>query len=254
MNLERYSRQIVFSKIGAEGQRRLQKGKVVIVGCGALGSGSANILARAGVGFLKICDRDFVDLSNLQRQTLLDEQDVKEKLPKAQAIAKKIKAINSEIYVEPLVVDINAKNVEEIIEGADIVLDGTDNFETRFLLNDACLEKNIPWIYGGCVASYGMVMTIIPSITPCLRCILDTLPKCGSTPTCRDLGIVNTIPNIVSAIQCNEAIKFLTGNLDEMLSGLVAMDIWANSFKILKVEKNNNCPSCALRKDDLLLK
>src|SRR5262249_5552600 len=189
MNLkERYSRQILFDGIGEAGQERLSKSRVVIIGCGALGAVQAETLARAGVGHLTLVDRDFVEESNLQRQIMFEEADALERLPKAIAAARRIARVNSAIEVKPLVVDVNYQNIEEIIADADVVLDGTDNFETRYLLNDACVKAKKAWIYGAAVGSYGLTMTILPDETPCLRCVLEEMPEPGSSPTCDTAG------------------------------------------------------------------
>src|SRR5215213_1400006 len=176
---ERYSRQVLFDGIGEAGQAALRRARVVIIGCGALGAVQAETLARAGVGSLVLVDRDFVEESNLQRQVMFEESDAIDRLPKAEAAAARIRRVNSRIEVEPVVSDVNFENIEEIIAGADLVLDGTDNFETRFLINDACLKNEIPWIYGAAVGSYGLTMTVIPYETPCLRCVLEDLPEPG---------------------------------------------------------------------------
>jgi adenylyltransferase/sulfurtransferase len=179
--LERYARQLILAEIGEEGQRRLLSSTAIVVGCGALGTNIASSLVRAGVGLVRIVDRDFVELNNLQRQVLFDEDDVDRGLPKAIAAAEKLRRVNSQVQVEPVVTDVNPDNVEQIVGDADVVLDGTDNFETRLLLNDACVKLGIPWIYGGVVATYGMTMAIVPHQTPCFRCILNELPTPGST-------------------------------------------------------------------------
>src|SRR5919205_739984 len=182
--MERYSRQVLFGGIGAEGQRRLRASRVVVVGCGALGSAQVETLARAGVGSILIADRDFVEESNLQRQTMFAERDARERVPKAIAAARRVEEINSEVECSAEVVDVNASNVERLIEGRGLVLDGTDNFATRFLLNDACVKHGVPWVYGAAVGSYGVTMTIRPHVTPCLRCVFPEVPAAGTAPTC----------------------------------------------------------------------
>ncbi|MGR3218704.1 MAG: ThiF family adenylyltransferase [Candidatus Anammoxibacter sp.] len=246
-DMERYSRQILFEGIGAEGQKRLRDKYAVIAGCGALGSVIANLLARGGVGRLKIVDRDFVDESNLQRQMLFDEEDVVNDIPKAVAAQKKLQKINSNIVIEAVVSDINYSNVEELTKGADIVLDGLDNFETRFLLNDCCVKHNIPWIYGACVGSSGLTMNVIPGITPCLRCIFETAPPPGTSPTCDTTGIIAPIANIIASIQVTEAFKILTGNLDAINRELIRIDVWDNKYDKINVKNAkdaSNCPAC----------
>src|SRR6266568_861465 len=204
---ERYSRQILFSGIGREGQTRLLNSRLLIVGCGALGSAQAEALARAGVGHLRIADRDFVESSNLQRQTMFTESDASERLPKAIACARHVREINSEITVEAEIVDVNHSNIERLIEDCDVVLDGTDNFATRYLINDACIKHNVNWIYGAAVGSYGVTMTIRPHESPCLRCIFTEAPPAASAPTCDTAGVIMPIINIVAAVQVSEALK-----------------------------------------------
>ena len=211
--IQRYSRQVLFNEIGAKGQEKLHGSRVVLIGCGALGSSHAEMLARAGVGSLKIVDRDFVEFSNLQRQTLFSEADAEERLPKAIAAQKRIAAINSEVNVEPMITDVNNSNVESIIESGDLVLDGTDNFQVRYLLNDACVKHRKTWIYGAAVSSYGSTMTIVPGKTPCLRCIFSEMPDAGSAPTCDTAGVIMPIIASVSAAQVTEALKILVGDL-----------------------------------------
>jgi adenylyltransferase/sulfurtransferase len=201
---ERYSRQILFREIGREGQAKLLASRVLLVGCGALGAAHAEMLARAGVGNLRIVDRDFVEFTNLQRQTLFKESDAAERLPKAVAARTRIGEINSGIKVEAVVTDVNNSNVEQLIAGCDVVIDGTDNFQVRYLLNDACVKNNIPWIYGAAVSSYGTTMTVIPGETPCLRCIFDETPDAGSSPTCDTAGVIMPIIATVSATQVTE--------------------------------------------------
>jgi adenylyltransferase/sulfurtransferase len=188
--VDRYSRQVLFRGIGPLGQEKLRAARVAIIGCGALGSHSANALVRAGVGEIALVDRDFIEWDNLQRQILYDESDVRENLPKAIAAARKLKAVNSEVRVIPHVIDVHYSNVETLLRGVELVVDGTDNFETRLVLNDACLKLGKPWIYGGCVGSYGMVMPILPGSTPCLRCFMDELPQPGQTATCDTAGVI----------------------------------------------------------------
>src|SRR5262245_9226642 len=183
MSLERYSRQILFHGIGEEGQRRIAEGRVLLCGCGALGSAIADSLVRAGVGFLRIVDRDFVELSNLQRQVLFDEQDIAEQLPKAIAAFRKLAKINSNVSLDPIVADIDHRNMLALASGVDLIVDGMDNFETRFLINDAAIETRIPWIYGGCVGSHGQVMPIFPGETACLACLIGDVPGPGMSET-----------------------------------------------------------------------
>ncbi len=244
MNDDRYSRQVLFAGLGKAGQERLLGSRVTVVGCGALGTSICNLLARAGVGRLRIVDRDFVEKNNLQRQVLFDEEDAARALPKSVAAAEKLRKINSEIGVEPLVTDLRAGNAESLLAGSDMVLDGTDNFETRFLLNDACVKGKIPWIYGGCVGSYGMVLPILPGETACLACWLEECPGPGSTATCDTAGVLNTVASTIASLQANEAIKFLSGNRAEMSTGLTAIDLWKNSHQTMKVPRRPDCLPC----------
>ena len=212
----RYSRQILFEQIGKSGQEKLLNSRVLLVGCGALGASHAEILARAGVGFLRIVDRDFVEFSNLQRQTLFSESDARERLPKAVAAKNRIKEINSEIEVEAIVADVNNSNIESFVKDVDLILDGTDNFQIRYLINDACVKLNKIWIYGAAVSSYGTTMTIIPNETPCLRCIFEEMPTAGSAPTCDTAGVIQPIITSISAIQTTEALKILVGDFESL--------------------------------------
>src|SRR5437667_265895 len=208
MDREKYSRQVLFQPIGAEGQERLLGAKVVILGCGALGTTQANALARAGVGALRIVDRDYVELSNLQRQMLFDEADAAENLPQAVAAERKLPRINSDVKVEGIVTDADSRNVEELVSGFDVILDGTDNFETRYLVNDAAVKLGIPWIYGAAVGSEATTMTVLPGRTPCLACVYPELPK-DIHPTCDTVGIISPAVAWAAAIQVAETLKFL---------------------------------------------
>ena len=243
----RYSRQILFEGIGDEGQRRLGESKVVIIGCGALGAIQAETLARAGVGHLVLVDRDFVEESNLQRQIMFDENDALARLPKAVAAAARIARVNSDITVEPIVTDVNFENIEEIISGATVVLDGTDNFETRFLINDACIKSKISWVYGAAVGSYGLTMTVRPGETPCIRCVLEATPEPGTGPTCDTAGVIMPIVTTIASIQATEALKLLTGRTEKLHHSLIQFDLW--DFKFSKVDltqssPREDCPAC----------
>jgi molybdopterin/thiamine biosynthesis adenylyltransferase len=246
MNAERYSRQILFEGIGESGQSQLAQSKAVIIGCGALGSVQIETLARAGVGRMILVDRDFVEESNLQRQIMFEESDALNRLPKSIAAASRIARVNSDIQVEPLVTDVNFENVEEIIDGADVVLDGTDNFETRFLINDACLKTKTPWIYGAAVGSYGLTMTIVPGSSPCLNCVLEAMPEPGSGPTCDTAGVIMPIVTTIASIQAAEALKLLTGQTDKLHRSLVRIDLW--NFEVNRLDLSNfdqdRCPAC----------
>ena len=250
---ERYSRQILFSGIGVSGQRRLLDARALIVGCGALGSAQAEALARAGVGRLRIADRDFVEASNLQRQTMFTESDAQDRLPKAVAAASHIGEINSEIRTEPEVVDVNYSNVESLIEGCDVVLDGTDNFATRYLLNDACVKHEKPWIYGAAVGSYGVTMSIRPYKTPCLRCVFEEAPPAASAPTCDTAGVIMPIISVVASVQVTEALKLLTGHQEELHQSLMQFDVWRNEWrKINPGPPAPDCITCGLKRFDTL--
>ena len=211
-DLARYARQVRFFPVGEDGQRRLAQSRALLCGCGALGSAIADMLVRAGVGMVRIVDRDFVELSNLQRQTLFDEADAEACLPKAVAAAEKLRRINSGVAVEPIVADVDATNIERFCGGMDLILDGTDNFETRFLINDAAVKLGLPWVYGGCVGAEGQTMTILPGETACLRCLMPECPAPGSTPTCDTAGILGPIVGVIASIEAVEAIKILSGN------------------------------------------
>jgi len=242
---ERYSRQILFPEIGKSGQEKLNAARVVIVGCGALGASHAEMLSRAGVGGLRIVDRDFVEFTNLQRQTLFCESDAADRLPKAIAARNRIAQINNEIDVDAVVADVNYSNVEQLIEDCDLVIDGTDNFQVRYLLNDACVKLGKTWIYGAAVSSYGTTMTIIPGRTPCLRCIFDEMPDVGSSPTCDTAGVIMPIIATVSATQVSEALKILVGDTDALHGSLMQFDVWANDRqRILLGPPNADCKTC----------
>lgn len=250
---ERYSRQILFPEIGREGQEKLLASHVMILGCGALGASHAEMLARAGVGHLKIVDRDFVEFTNLQRQTLFKESDAEDRLPKAAAAKTRIAEINSEVEVESIIADVNNSNVESLIKGCDLVLDGSDNFQVRYLLNDACVKHNKPWIYGAAVSSYGTSMTVFPGQSPCLRCIFEEMPDAGSAPTCDTAGVIMPIISSISAIQVSEAIKLIVSDLDSLHRSLVQIDVWANDWrKIRLAEPNNNCVCCVQKNFEFL--
>jgi len=244
---DRYSRQILFDGIGKEGQIRLLESRVLIVGCGALGSAQAEALARAGVGKLRIADRDFVESSNLQRQTMFTERDASERLPKAIACANHVREINSEITVEAEIVDVNHANIEKLISGCDVVLDGTDNFSTRYLINDACVKHNVRWIYGAAVGSYGVTMTIRPHEGPCLRCIFPEAPPAASAPTCDTAGVIMPIISVVAAVQVTEALKLLTGHVESLHKSLMQFDVWRNEWRRIGADARvPDCLSCGL--------
>jgi len=244
---ERYSRQILFNGIGKEGQQRLLQARALIVGCGALGSAQAESLARAGVGKLRIADRDFVEASNLQRQTMFTEHDASERIPKAIAAANHIREINREIEVESEIVDVNYSNIERLIKKCDVVLDGTDNFATRYLINDACVKHEVNWIYGAAVRSYGVTMTIQPHQSPCLRCVFEEAPPAASAPTCDTAGVIMPIISVVAAVQTTEALKLLTGQDENLHRSLMQFDVWRNEWrKINPGLPAPDCPTCGL--------
>lgn len=254
-SLDRYSRQIRFPGIGEDGQRRLCAARVLVCGCGALGSVIADTLARAGVGMLRLVDRDFVELSNLQRQVLFDEEDVRQRLPKAIAAAEKLQRINSQARIEPVVADVTYRNVLELVSGVDLIMDGTDNFEVRFLLNDAALETGTAWIYGGCVAAHGQVMPIVPSHTACLRCLIDTVPDPGSTETCDTAGVIGPAVHVVAALQCVAAMKFLVGGARAVAPHLLVVDVWEGSTRridVSRLRERSRCPACQEGRRDWL--
>lgn len=250
---DRYSRQILFREIGREGQEKLLNSRVLVVGCGALGASHSEMLARAGVGRLRIVDRDFVEFTNLQRQTLFKESDAADRSPKAIAAKHRIAEINSEIEVEAIVADVNNSNVESLIEGCDLVLDGTDNFQVRYLLNDACVKNGKIWIYGAAVSSYGATMTVVPGETPCLRCIFEEMPDAGSSPTCDTAGVIMPIVSSISSVQVTEAIKLLVGKRGELHRSLMQIDIWASDWrKIRLAAPRADCPCCGKREYEFL--
>ncbi len=254
-DLERYSRQILFPPIGNEGQARLRGSRVAVVGCGALGSFSASMLARAGVGNLLILDRDFLEESNLQRQILFDQEDVRRLLPKAAAAAEHLRRINPAIQVEGKVVDVTWRNISAVAGEPDLIIDGTDNFETRFLLNDFAVQREIPWIYGACVGSYGISFTILPGRTPCLRCLIPSLPDAGSQQTCEQAGILAPAAGMIASLQVAEALKILTGNPDRISEDLVTIDVWENRHlrtRATRKEFPDGCRCCGEKRFSFL--
>lgn len=242
-DLERYSRQLLFPGIGEAGQERLLNSKILIVGIGALGTVIANHLARSGVGFIRIVDRDYVEMSNLQRQMLFTEKDVEQLLPKAVAAKQALTAINSSIEIEAFVEDVSEKNIERLMDGIDVVLDGTDNFQTRFLINDACFKKGIPFSYGGAVSARGMNAFLVPGETPCMRCFIQSGATTGET--CDTVGVLSPIVDIVASMQSMEAIKFLVGATEKNRRSLSSIDIWSNySHQIQFQQPKPDCPTC----------
>ena len=244
---ERYSRQVLFRGIGPDGQRRLAAAHVAIVGCGATGSTLAGLLARAGVGSLRIIDRDYVEPSNLQRQALFDEADAAESLPKAIAAARKIAAFNSEIVVEPHVADLTPATIAELLQGSELILDGTDNFETRYLINDYAVKSSLPWIYAAAVGSYGVTMNVLPGESACLACVFPEPPR-GTFETCDTAGILNSAASLAASIEATEALKFLTGAKAQMRRTLLSFDLWSNERSEIAVgTPRAECRACGRR-------
>jgi adenylyltransferase/sulfurtransferase len=243
----RYDRQARFAPLGEVGQRQLASARGLVCGCGALGSVIAETLVRAGVGFVRIVDRDFVELNNLQRQVLYDEQDVADGLPKAIAAVNKLRRINSEIEIEPVVADVTHHNIAQLAGDVDAIVDGTDNFATRFLVNDFAIKHNKPWVYGGCIGAEGQSMTILPGETACLACLMADVPPPGTTPTCDTAGIIGPIVNVVASIEAAEALKILSGNREAVSRRLTIIDLWDNQARhvdLTKLKQNSDCRAC----------
>lgn len=244
-HLERYSRQLLFSGIGEEGQQRLLNSRVLIVGVGALGTVLANHMVRSGIGHIRIVDRDYVEMSNLQRQMLFTESDVEQALPKAVAAKQMLEKVNGSVHIEAFVEDVTIQNVDMLMEGMDLVLDGTDNFKTRFLLNDACFKKGIPFGYGGAVSARGMSAFLVPEKTPCLRCFITS----GASPgeTCDTVGVIAPVVDIVASYQVVEAMKYLVGATDQLRRSVQTFDLWGNYDHKLKFQAPKpDCPTCQL--------
>ncbi len=245
--LEKYSRQILFAPIGDAGQRRLLSASAVIVGCGAIGAAAANLLVRAGVGRVRILDRDFVEPSNLQRQILFDENDARDALPKAVAAERKLRAINSGVQVEGIVTDLVPSNVQELLDGFDLILDGTDNFETRLLVNDFAVSASRPWIYAAAVASYGVTVAIRPGVTACLACFVDDQLAGGLEDTCDTIGVLGPIVNLIASLEVAEALKLLTGQESALTNRLISCDVWSGRMQSLRLPRNPSCRACVQR-------
>ena len=246
-SLNRYDRQARFVPFGEEGQRRLSEGCALVCGCGALGSVVAETLVRAGVGYVRIVDRDFLELNNLQRQVLFDEQDVADGLPKAIAAANKLRRINSQIEIEPVVVDVTHRNIVELAGDVDVIIDGTDNFATRFLVNDFAVKHGTPWIYGGCIGAEGQTMTILPGETACLACLMSEAPPPGATPTCDTAGILAPIVGVIASIEAVEALKSLSGHREAVSRSLTIVDLWDNQVRhvdLSRLRENGDCRVC----------
>jgi molybdopterin/thiamine biosynthesis adenylyltransferase len=247
---ERYSRQILFSGIGEEGQENLLASSAVLIGCGALGTVTANLLVRSGLGRLVIIDRDFVETSNLQRQTLFEEADARDAIPKAIAAERRLRSINSGVKVEGIVADLTPDNALDLLSGFPLILDGTDNFETRLLLNDAAVSLGIPWIYAAAVGSYGVTMTIRPGETACLACLLESGSNhsvLGPEDTCDTVGVLNAAAGIVASIEAAEATKFLSGRPEALNHKLISCDVWSGRFQSIRVARNPDCRACVRR-------
>lgn len=243
---DRYSRQVLFAGIGAEGQEQLLASRAAIVGCGAIGGAAANLLVRAGVGHLRIVDRDFIEPSNLQRQTLFDESDALQALPKAVAAESKLRSINSSVLVEGVVADLNPRNVERLLAQFDLILDGTDNFETRFLINDFAVKAAKPWIYAAAVGSYGLTMTVRPGLTACLACLLETSNAGhGLEETCDTIGVLGPIVNLIASLAVAEALKLLARREADLHGRLISSDVWTGRMQSIRVAQNPSCRVCA---------
>jgi molybdopterin-synthase adenylyltransferase len=241
---QKYSRQTLFAPLGLEGQERLAASSAVLVGCGAIGAASANLLVRAGIGHLRIVDRDFVEPSNLQRQTLFDESDAREALPKAVAAEKKLISINSDGRVEGVIADLSPKNIGELLSGFPLILDGTDNFETRFLINEFSVKTQTPWIYAAAVASYGLTMAVLPAQSACLACLADTSSGAGLEETCDTIGVLGPIVNLIASLQVAEALKVLSGRVAALHRRLITCDVWTGRMQSVHPERNPGCPVC----------
>jgi adenylyltransferase/sulfurtransferase len=245
---EKYSRQMLFAGIGPEGQQRLLPSRAASVGCGAIGAAAANLLVRAGVGYLRIIDRDFVEPSNLQRQTLFDESDALQVLPKAVAAERKLRSINSSVAVEGMVADLSPRNAEALLDGVDLLLDGSDNFETRFLINDVAVKSCRPWIYAAAVASYGLTMAVRPGVTACLACLLESGNAAqGLDETCDTIGVLGPIVNLIASLEAAEALKLLSGHPEALHGRLLSCDVWTGRMQSIGVAPHPDCRACVRR-------
>lgn len=247
MSQSRYHKQMLFAGVGRDGQQRLADSRVLLIGCGALGCVLADSLVRVGVGLVRIVDRDFVELSNLQRQILFDEQDVADHLPKVIAAERRLRNVNSQVSIEPVILDVDWSSIGELADGMSLILDGTDNFEIRYLINDVSLQTGIPWIFTGCTGSVGQVMPVFPNDSACLRCLMPGPPPPGSTETCDTAGVLGPAVNVVASFQAALALKILTGHADQIERRLTIIDVWTSSFRQMDVSKLRNsarCPAC----------
>lgn len=245
--MSRYAKQTRFAPLGEEGQQALARSRALVIGCGALGSVIANTLVRAGVGFVRIVDRDYLELSNLQRQVLYDEADVAGGLPKAIIAAEKLRRVNSEIEIEPVVADVSHANIEHLAGDVDVMVDGLDNFETRLLINDYAIHSGTPWVYGGCVGAEGQVLAVLPGETACLTCLVPEPPAAGTTPTCDTAGVLGPAVNVVASLQAAEAMKILSGNRNAVNRRLASIDLWRNRVTMIAIDRLHEegaCPTC----------
>jgi molybdopterin-synthase adenylyltransferase len=242
--LDRYRRQTRFAPLGEGGQRRLQESKALVCGCGALGSVIADLLVRAGVGVVRIVDRDFLERDNLHRQVLFDERDVAEQLPKAVAAARRLRQVNSDIQVEAEVADVTASNIAPLANDVDVIVDGTDNFETRYLLNDFSVANDVPWVFGGCVGAEGQMLAILPGETACLSCLLPEPPPAELQPTCETAGVIGPVVATIAALQSAEALKILSGNRDAVSRRLAVVDLWHNQLRTIGISRATDQPRC----------
>ncbi|NOZ41467.1 MAG: thiazole biosynthesis adenylyltransferase ThiF [Planctomycetes bacterium] len=248
-HLDRYRRQLRYAPLGEKGQRRLLQARVLVVGSGALGCVVADTLVRAGVGFVRLVDRDFVEVDNLHRQVLFDEADAEAQLPKAIAAARRLARINSTIEIDPIVADLNATNIRQLADDVELIVDGTDNFETRYLLNDYAVANKKPWIFGGCVGAEGQTLAIVPGETPCLSCIMPEPPPAAAQPTCETAGVLGPIVNVIASLQAMEALKLLSGNREQLNPAMTFVDLWNNQIRSIGVSasRSDDCPTCGQR-------
>jgi adenylyltransferase/sulfurtransferase len=254
-NDDRYSRQVLFRPVGEVGQDRIRGARVLVAGCGGLGAESASLLARAGVGFLRIVDRDVVELSNLQRQALFSEDDVRDGLPKAIAAERRLARVNADVVVEPIVADMGPRNVRVLIDGVDLVVDGFDSFEARFLLNDACVEKGLPWVYGACIGSTGLAALLVPGRTPCFRCLMPAIPEPGTSPTCDTAGILGPAAHLAASMQVGRALRYLATRQVPAEAEVVYADVWEGTFTRAALPyrpDESRCPCCVERRFEYL--
>ena len=247
--LNRYRRQVRYAPLGEAGQRRLMQARVLICGCGALGCVVAGTLVRAGVGFVRLVDRDFVEVDNLHRQVLFTEEDAATQLPKAVAAAARLAKVNSTVQIEPVVADLNADNIRSLADDVELIVDGTDNFETRYLLNDYAVAHGKPWIFAGCVGAEGQTLAIVPGETPCLACLMPEPPPATAMPTCETAGVLGPIVNVIASLQAMEALKLLSGNREHLNPTMTIVDLWKNDIRSIGVgaSRSDDCPTCGRR-------